>query len=111
MDTQNLNIEQVMQDRRKAVEESIQRVSLEDLRALVTTLFPVESHPWNQDFRAFLDESAGDTFYKATTNDQIHIVYCSTKERGLWYIPEKGVGIMQAKGLQILKEVVAAIPR
>ena len=108
MEPQILNIEQIMQDRRKAVEKSIQRISLQELRTLVTTLFPIESHPWNQAFRTFLNESAGDTFYQATTDDNIHIVYCSTKEKGLWYIPEKGVGILQSRGLKIMKEVAAA---
>ena len=109
MEPEILNVEQIMQDRRKAIEKSIQKVSLEELRVLVTRLFPFESHPWNQAFRTFLDEAAGDTFYQATTDDQIHVVYCSTKEKGLWYIPEKGVGLLQPRGLKTMKEVVKAL--
>jgi hypothetical protein len=110
MEPEILNIEQIMHDRRKAVETSIRKVSLDDLRVLVTTLFPIESHPWSQAFRTFLDESAGATFFQAKADDQIHIAYCSTREKGIWYIPEKGVGILQTRGLKALREIVADSP-
>jgi hypothetical protein len=110
MEPEILNIEQIMQDRARAVETSIRTVSLDELRVLVTTLFPIESHPWNQAFRTFLDESADDTFFQAKADDQIHIVYCSTREKGIWYIPEKGVGILQPRGLKALKQIVANSP-
>jgi hypothetical protein len=107
MEPEIINIEQIMQNRRKAVERSIQKISLEELRALVPVLFPVESHPWNQAFRAFLDGAAGDAFYQATTDDDVHVVYCSTRDKGIWYIPEKGVGILQSRGLKMMKEITA----
>jgi hypothetical protein len=110
MEPEILNIEQIMHDRRKAVETSIRKVSLDELRVLVTTLFPIESHPWSQAFRTFLDETAGDTFFQAEADDQIHIVYCSTREKGIWFIPEKGVGILQTRGLKALREIVADSP-
>jgi hypothetical protein len=47
-----------------------------------------------------------DTFYHATTNDRVEIIYCPAEERGLWFLPGGGAGPLQARALKILKEIV-----
>jgi hypothetical protein len=54
----------------------------------------------------FLEENTGNTFYHATTNDQVEIIYCPAKEKGIWFLPRGGAGPLQAKGLKIMKEIV-----
>jgi hypothetical protein len=53
-----------------------------------------------------VEENSGCTFYHATTNDQVEIIYCPDKEKGLWFLRKGGAGPLQAKGLQLMKEIV-----
>jgi hypothetical protein len=51
-------------------------------------------------------ENSGCLFYHATTNDPVQILYCPSKDQGIWFRPGSGVGVLQPNGLQILKEIV-----
>lgn len=62
---------------------------------------------WRQTFFQLLEENSGSMFYHATTHDQVEIIYCPDKEKGIWFLYRGGAGPLQAKGLQILKEIVA----
>jgi hypothetical protein len=106
--SENLDIDSIMDARRKAVAESIRQISTEELKALGETLFTYPTHPWRETFRRFIDENAASTIYHATTNDRIQVVYCHDKEKGIWFIPGSATGIMQKRGLTIMKEVVDA---
>ena len=44
-------------------------------------------------------------FYHATTHDQVEIIYCPDKEKGIWFLYRGGAGPLQAKGLQILRRL------
>jgi hypothetical protein len=106
MAIENLNIDEITGARRKAVEESIETISVEKLKALGEELFPFHDHPWREKFFGFITENADVTFYHATTNDHFHIVYCNARGRGIWYLPGSGMGPMQQNGLNILKQIV-----
>ncbi len=108
MESENLDIESIMHARRDAVAESIREISVEELKSLEASLFPYLDHPWRAPFRQFLDENAGSAFYHATTNDRIQVLYCRTREKGIWFVPGSGVGILQAPALKVLREVVDA---
>ena len=85
MEPENLDIESITEDRRKAIEQTIQVISIEDLKSLGEKLFPFLDHPWRQTFFEFVEEHASDTFYHATTHDQVEIIYCPAKEKGMWF--------------------------
>jgi hypothetical protein len=106
MPSENLQLDEITKERRKAIEETIQTISIEELKALGEGLFPYADHPWREKFFAFITENAGATFHHATTHDRIHIIYCHDKDRGMWFLPGSGMGPLQAKGLKILKEIV-----
>jgi hypothetical protein len=103
---ENLDIESITEDRRKAIERTIQVISIEDLKSLGEKLFPFLDHPWRQTFFEFVEEHASDTFYHATTHDQVEIIYCPAKEKGMWFTQGRGMGPLQARGIGILKEIV-----
>ena len=44
--------------------------------------------------------------YHATTNDRFEVIYCPDKEKGIWFLPQGGVGPLQARAIEILKEIV-----
>ena len=106
MEPENLDIESITEDRRKAIEQTIQVISAEDLKSLGEKLFPFLDHPWRQTFFEFVEEHASDTFYHATTHDQVEIIYCPAKEKGMWFTQGRGMGPLQARGIGILKEIV-----
>ncbi len=106
MQSENLNMSEITEARRKALTETVKPISVEELHQLSNTLFPYVDHPWRDKFIQFIDENPGASYYHATTHDQIHIVYCSSKEKGVWYMPGSGLGPLQEKGLKIMKEVV-----
>ena len=106
MKPENLNIEEITEDRRKAVVASIRPISSEELKTLGERLFPFLDHPWREVFFGFINENAGSTFHHATTHDGIQFIYCHAKEKGIWFVPEVGKGPMQPKGLALFKQIV-----
>jgi hypothetical protein len=106
MDPEDLNIEAITNERRKAIEQTIEPISVEQLKAVGAKIFPTFDHPWRETFFQFLEENSGSTFYHATTHDQVQIIYCPDKEKGIWFLARGGAGPLQATGLRILKEIV-----
>ena len=106
MTHENLDIDSVMEGRRKAVEKDIREISPEDMKSLGEELFPYPDHPWHEAFFNFLKQNSVSTVYHAVTNDGIHVLYCRDKEKGIWFVPGLGRGPMQARGLKVMKEIV-----
>jgi hypothetical protein len=106
MKPENLNMDEITDARRKAIAASIRTISSEELKALGERLFPIAGDLWRERYFEFIAENAGATFHHATTNDQIQVVYCNAKAKGVWFKPGGGMGPMQPKGLAILKQIV-----
>ena len=106
MKAENLNMEEITDARRKAIVASIRTVSPEELKAIGEKIFPFAGDPWRERYFEFVTESAGATFHHATTNDNIQVVYCNTKGKGIWFKEGVSMGPMQPKGLAILKQIV-----
>jgi len=106
MKAENLNMEEITDARRKAIVASIRTVSPEELKAIGEKIFPFAGDPWRERYFEFLTENAGATFHHATTNDNIQVVYCNAKGKGMWFKQGGGMGPMQPKGLAILKQIV-----
>lgn len=103
----NLNMDDINEARRKAIAGSIHTISAEEMKSLGDGLFPIHDHPWREAFFKFVQENAGATFYHANAGDNIHILYCGSPERGIWFTPGSGMGPLQAGGLAIMKQLVA----
>ena len=95
--------------RRQAVQESIHSITTAELKSLGEGLFPYVDHPWRERFFSFLAENEGAAFYHAVTHDNVHILYCAPKEIGMWFLAGSGMGPLQPKGVQILKEIVQTV--
>jgi hypothetical protein len=106
MESENLDMENITEARRHAIEQTIKPIGMEELKSLGEKVFPFLDHPWRQTFFEFLEKNSGSTFYHATTNDQFAVIYCPDKDRGMWFLPQGGVGPLQARALGILKEIV-----
>ena len=106
MRSEMINIVELTEDRRQAIAKSIRTISLEELKALGERLFPTVENPWRDQFLGFLTENAGATFYHGSTHDNVQVIYCPAKDKGIWFKPGIGMGPMQAKGRGILKQIV-----
>jgi hypothetical protein len=101
-----INLDEITEARRKAIAVSIRTISVEELKTLGERLFPFVDHPWREKFFGFLTENPGATFHHAITHDGVQIVYCPSKDKGIWLMPGVGNGPIQAKGRAILKQIV-----
>jgi hypothetical protein len=106
MTPENLNMEEITEARRKAVAASIRTISLEELKALGQKLFPFAGDVWGERFFAFLDENPGASFHHATAHDGVQFLYCLAQDKGIWFLPKKGMGPMQPRGRAIFKQIV-----
>ncbi len=107
MSFENIDIDSLTDARRKSIEETVQQVTGEQMKTIGEGIFPYADDPWRERFFEFLTENPGCTFYHATTNDRVEILYCREKERGIWFLPGSGLGPLQSKGLKIMKDAVA----
>ena len=60
MEPENLDIEQINEDRRKAIRQNIEVISVDDLKALGERLFPYADHPWKEKFLEFIEKHSRD---------------------------------------------------
>ena len=96
------------QERRKAITESIRTATPEELKKLGGEIFPYADDPWRETFFKFLEDHRGCTFYHATTNDNVNIVYCRDQDKGLWFMRGAGKGILPERGCQAMKDAIEA---
>ena len=106
MKSEHFDVEKITENRRKSIAENIHVINMDELKALGEGLFPYVDHPWRDVFFSFLAENTGATFYHASTSDRVHIIYCPAKDRGMWFLPGSGMGPLQEKGLNMMKEII-----
>ena len=99
-------MKRITEDRRKAIEQNIHVISIEDLKSLGEELFPFLDHPWRQPFFQLLEENGGSTFYHATTDDRFEVIYRPAKEKGMWFTRSRAMGPLPAQGIEAMKEIV-----
>lgn len=102
-------LQETLENRRKAVSETIRPATLEELRELGAQRFPSATDPWYESYNAVLNDHPNAKFYRAETPEGAQIVYCHTTGQGVWFLPAHGMGILQPKGLKFLAELVNAI--
>jgi hypothetical protein len=102
-------LHQNLEARKTAIGETIRPATLVELRDLGSARFPSATDPWAESYKTFLEEHAKDRFYLATTREGAEIVYCREADKAIWFLPGKGMGIVQPSGLRILAEAVASL--
>jgi hypothetical protein len=98
--------EDTVGNRRKVVRETLRPMTWEELKALGEERFPVATDPWCERFESFLRSHTHSKFYRAETPEGAEVVYCRDTMQGLWFLPGSGMGIIQQRGLDFLREIV-----
>lgn len=98
--------EDTMENRRAMVEKTIRAATYEELKALGEKRFPVVTDPWFVRFSEFLESHRNARFYMAEAPGGAEVIYCRDEEKGIWFLPGTGMGIIQPKGLELLAGIV-----
>ena len=102
------DLEELTKERRKAIAKSIRTVDTEELEKIGEEIFRYAEDPWREAFFRFIAENPGATFHHAVTSDNVNIVYCRDKDKGMWFLPGSGMGPLQARGKKVMKEMIEA---
>jgi hypothetical protein len=106
MPFEKFDLEALTKERRKAIAKSIRTVSTEELKKIGEEIFRYADDPWRDAFFRFIAENPGATFHHAVTSDNVNIVYCRDKDKGMWFLPGSGMGPLQVRGKQVMKEMI-----
>ncbi len=106
MPFEKFDLESLDKERRKAIAKSIRTINVEELKKLGEEIFRYADDPWRETFFRFIAENAGATFHHAATSDGVNILYCRDQDKGMWFLPGSGMGPLQARGRQIMKEMI-----
>ena len=108
MPFEKFDLEALTKERRKAIAKSIRTVSTEELKKIGEEIFRFAEDPWREAFFRFIAENPGASFHHAVTSDNVNIVYCRDKDKGMWFLPGSGMGPLQARGKKVMKEMIEA---
>ncbi|HSI65412.1 MAG TPA: hypothetical protein VLE43_19960 [Candidatus Saccharimonadia bacterium] len=100
------DINTINEVRRQALADTVQPATIEELRAMGEKFFPFLDHPWRRQYFQFLDDHPDSKYFRASTDDGVGVLYCEEHNRGIWFIPGSGIGILQETGLKAMSEIV-----
>jgi hypothetical protein len=103
-----IDIDNITEERRKSVAKSIRAASIEELKKLGDEVFHDLDDPWRDEFFKFIEEHRDSTIYHAIASDGVHMLYCPDKDKGIWFVPGLGKGILSPTGRQMMKEAIQA---
>ena len=103
-----VDMETVSEERRKALQNSLQSMSLAELRNIVKELSDFEGDPWQENFLHLIQAHPEESFYRAATQEGAIILYCPGEDTGVWFLPGSGMGPLPEEAKRHMKEAIAA---
>jgi hypothetical protein len=100
------DVEDIDNERRKAIAKSIRIISSEELKRLGEEMFDDADRPWRQAFLQFVAEHPGGTFHHASAGKGVIFVYSRDGDKGLWYLPGSGIGPLSEGARQLMKNAL-----
>ena len=98
----------VSEERRKAIQGSLETMSLVDLQQIVKELSDFEGDPRRENFLDVIEAHPEASFYRAVTQEGAIIFYCPGDDTGLWFLPGSGMGPLPEEAKRHMKEAMAA---
>ena len=103
-----VDMETLSEERRRAVQESLQSMSVAELRKVVKELSDFEGDPWQENFVNVIEAHPEASFYRAVTQEGAIILYCPGEDTGVWFLPGRGMGPLPEEAKRHMKEAMAA---
>jgi hypothetical protein len=101
------DVEDIDNERRKAITKSIRIISVEELMKLGEEIFDSPDRPWRQTFLSLITGNPGATFYHASAGEGVIFLYSRDDDKGLWYLPGSGIGPLSEGARRLMKKAVA----
>lgn len=99
--------EQLWEERRKAVQESLEHISVEQLTKLAKAHEDeFAEDPWRDEFLRLIEKQPQASFYSAVPQQDVVVYYCREAEFGVWVLIGSGMGPLDANGKRLMKEVI-----
>jgi hypothetical protein len=99
--------EELWEERRKAVQESLEPISVEHLRKVA------EAHedefaddPWRDEFLRLIEEQPQASFYSAVPQQDVVVYYGREPDFGVWVLIGSGMGPLDTNGKRLMKEAI-----
>ena len=103
-----VDIEIVKQERRNAVQQSVQSLTIEEVKVFVNDhLSNFEGDPWRESFLRLMDKHPQGSFCGAATKEGIIVLYSRDENTGIWVLPGCGMGPLPEEGKRDVKEAIA----
>jgi len=103
-----VDMETLSEERRRALRESLQSMSVDELRKVVKELSDFEGDPWQQNFVQAIETHPEESFYRAITQEGAIILYCPGEDTGVWFLPGSGMGPLPEQAKRHMREAIAA---
>jgi hypothetical protein len=97
------------EERRRALQESLQNMPVAELRKVVKELSEFEGDPWQQKLLEVIETHPEESFYRAVTQEGAIILYCPGENTGVWFLPGSGMGPLPEQANRQMKEAIAAL--
>ena len=101
-----VDMETLSEERRRAVQESLQNMSVAELRKAVKELSDFEGDPWQESFVTVVGAHPEASFYRAVTQEGAIILYCPGEDTGIWFLPGSGMGPLPEQAKRHMKEAI-----
>jgi len=101
-----IDIESITKERRKSVAKSIRPISIEELKKLGDEVFHDLDDPGREVFFRFVAEHSDTIIHHAIASDGANMLYCRDADKGIWFVPGVGKGILSPTGRQMMREAI-----
>jgi len=102
--------------RLEAIRKTIHPVTMDELLKLGEERFPVATDPWCEHYHKFLKEHPREHYYMARffqedSEEYVEVIYCQEMKRGMWFLPGKGMGLLQPDALEALGKIAGELEK
>lgn len=99
--------EELSKERRKAVQESLEPISVEQLRKVAKAHEDeFVDDPWRDEFLSLIEKKPQASFYSAVPQRDVVVYYCHDADFGVWVLTGSGMGPLDANGKRLMKEAI-----
>ena len=106
MSYDKIDIDNITEERRQSVAKSIRAMNAEELKKFGDEVFHDLDDPWREPFFQFISEHTDCTIHHAIAAEDVHMLYCRDKDKGIWFVPGTGKGTLSPTGRQMMKEAI-----
>jgi hypothetical protein len=103
-----VDMETLSEERRRAVQGSLQSLTIAELREIVKELSDFEGDPWQENFLRLIEAHPQESFYRAVSEEGPIALYCPGKDTGIWFLRGSGMGPLPEEAKRHMKEAMAA---